>query len=138
MVKLQQLAQWRSGNAGVCKTSMQGFDSPLCLIKQILGQKSKGGGSPANGRRWRDFAEAQDSLAKRDPALQDLPRLKKQIPGLKNMSERERSFPETAVTEVVKYTGLMGGLMGLFSGEWLVGAAGAALALVAHLIGKKE
>ncbi|KKS84833.1 MAG: hypothetical protein UV59_C0013G0011 [Candidatus Gottesmanbacteria bacterium GW2011_GWA1_43_11] len=32
-------------------------------------------GSLANGSRWRDFAEAQDSLAKRDPALQDLPRL---------------------------------------------------------------
>ena len=94
-------------------------------------------GSLANGSRWRDFAEAQDSLAKRDPALQDLPRLKKQIPGLKNMSERERSFPETAVTEVVKYTGLIGGFIGLFNGEWLVGAAGAALALVAHVIGKR-
>ena len=31
------MAQWRSGNAGVCKTSMQGFDSPLRLRYDKLG-----------------------------------------------------------------------------------------------------
>src|SRR3990167_8065614 len=31
-------ARWRSGNAAVCKTAMQGFDSPSRLIKQMLGQ----------------------------------------------------------------------------------------------------
>ena len=29
---LLPLARWRRGNAGVCKTSMQGFDSPPCLM----------------------------------------------------------------------------------------------------------
>ena len=33
--KIYQLARWRSGNAAVCKTAMQGFDSPPCLIKQM-------------------------------------------------------------------------------------------------------
>src|SRR3989344_5955308 len=28
---LSSLTRWRGGNAGVCKTSMQGFDSPPCL-----------------------------------------------------------------------------------------------------------
>lgn len=30
---LTLMAQWRSGNAGVCKTSMRGFDSLLRLHK---------------------------------------------------------------------------------------------------------
>ena len=43
------MAQWRSGNAGVCKTSMRGFDSLLRLNRFRLARpklSSEGGHAP--------------------------------------------------------------------------------------------
>lgn len=43
------LARWRRGNAGVCKTFIQGFDSPPCLSSQHDSNPSS---------RWnRDFTD---------------------------------------------------------------------------------
>ena len=35
-IQYAELAWWRSGNAGVCKTSMRGFDSPPGLKMELI------------------------------------------------------------------------------------------------------
>ena len=54
------LARWRSGNAGVCKTSMRGFDS-LSRLKNRVGSSSV--------ERFSDKEEADGSIPSRPTDL---------------------------------------------------------------------